>query len=158
MIFVGQEPWSALSRPLVHYPNEILSTPVTLVPPISDWYEISNELIFALQKLGGVGLAANQLGMNYRCFAIKMLDDITVFFDPKIKSLKGPQKIETEGCLSIPNVQVSVSRYTIVNATAYKVDGEKVTLGLNGLQARIFQHEFDHLEGKTILDYQSPKI
>lgn len=108
--------------------------------------------MFRLMSLaGGVGLAAPQVGLNIRMF-IKRPDK--VYINPVISELKG-EHADTEGCLSIPYRVVKVKRATSLNIKALDVEGKEIEETLTDYEARIVQHENDHLDGVLITDYLS---
>jgi peptide deformylase len=105
----------------------------------------------------GVGLAANQVDLPYRLFVANPEGDAAkkdleyVFLNPVISQAKGTAEAE-EGCLSIPGLYRPVIRPERVRITAYNLKGEEVSMDLDGLFARIVQHETDHLDGKMFFD------
>jgi peptide deformylase len=104
----------------------------------------------------GVGLAAPQVGINEQIFVIDTGKEVMAVINPKIFKSAGSEVME-EGCLSIPRVMVDVKRAKSIWVEFVDEHNRKVRGRLNGIVARIFQHEFDHLNGKLILDYLSPK-
>jgi len=109
----------------------------------------------------GVGLAANQVDLPYRLFIAnptgdaKQKDSEHVFINPVILGGKGQVEGE-EGCLSIPGLVAQVTRKETVQVEAYNLAGELFSGELNGLFARIVQHETDHLDGVLFIDRLSP--
>ena len=98
----------------------------------------------------GVGLSANQIGINERVF-VMILDidtqETITCFNPKILKYSKDTVVMEEGCLSYPDVYLDVSRPESV-VVKYEDEGKKVhKLKLEGLAARVFQHEYDHMEG-----------
>lgn len=104
----------------------------------------------------GVGLAAPQVGINEQIFVIDTGKEAMVVINPKIIKTAGSDVME-EGCLSIPRVMVDVKRAKSVWVEFTDQQGRRIKGRLNGIVARIFQHEYDHLHGKLILDYLSAK-
>ncbi len=104
----------------------------------------------------GVGLAAPQVGINEQIFVVDTGQEFFAAVNPKIIKTAGSEIME-EGCLSIPRVLVDVKRAKNAWVEFTDQENRQVRARLNGLTARIFQHEFDHLHGKLILDYLSPK-
>lgn len=102
----------------------------------------------------GIGLAANQIGVLRRAFVMtgSETEDFTVYINPKILSLEGDSVLTEEGCLSLPMVSLAVPRIEFVKASYLGIDGEEAEIELEGIQARAFQHELDHLNGRLILD------
>lgn len=111
----------------------------------------------------GVGLAANQIGLPLRLAVIllpgeKEDDPPTkyVIINPEIISKRG-EKIEEEGCLSLPGLWAEVPRATDVTVTYLDENGQEHTKRARGLLAKAFQHEVDHLDGKLFIDLIDPK-
>lgn len=104
----------------------------------------------------GVGLAAPQVGINEQIFVVDTGKEVFVAINPKIIKSTGHEAME-EGCLSIPRVLVEIKRAKNVWVEFTDMENRQVRAQLNGLTARVFLHEYDHLQGKLILDYLSPK-
>ena len=109
----------------------------------------------------GVGLAANQVDLPYRLFVTNpegdphIKDAEMVFINPVLRGGKGSAEAE-EGCLSIPDVYAPVKRNEAIKVQAYNLRGEPIEAELNGLFARIVQHETDHLDGTLFIDRLGP--
>jgi peptide deformylase len=104
----------------------------------------------------GVGLAAPQVGINEQIFVVDTGKEIFAAINPKIIKVTGTEVME-EGCLSIPRVLVDVKRAKNVWVEFTDQENRQVRAQLNGLVARVFLHEYDHLQGKLIFDYLPPK-
>ena len=102
----------------------------------------------------GVGLAATQLGVLRRMlvFQVGSAAEPTVLINPEIEWRSEDSATAEEGCLSIPGVVVDVERPLCVRARAVDVNGDPLTLESSGLEARVIQHEVDHLDGVLMLD------
>jgi peptide deformylase len=102
----------------------------------------------------GVGLAATQVGILHRVLVYRAYadDPITAMVNPVIEWRSDELESAEEGCLSIPGVHVEVERPARVRARARDAFGEEVLVEAEGLQARVIQHEVDHLDGILILD------
>ncbi|HTB49902.1 MAG TPA: peptide deformylase, partial [Solirubrobacteraceae bacterium] len=102
----------------------------------------------------GIGLAATQLGVLHRVLVYRAYSDdpLTALVNPTIEW--SSQELETleEGCLSLPGVHVEVERPAQVKVRARDVQGNELVVEAEGLEARVIQHEIDHLEGILILD------
>jgi peptide deformylase len=151
-------------RPVLQIPalvpesDSILSHPTTVFDfanPPTDPVELSHLLAQALIKYKGVGISANQIGLPYRVFAMAT-NPITVCFNPKIVDVGNEEVMLDEGCLSFPGVFVKVKRPKNIKVRFTQPNGETVTHTFTGMTARIFQHEFDHQEGKNFLDLAGP--
>jgi peptide deformylase len=102
----------------------------------------------------GVGLAATQVGILHRVLVYRAYadDPITAMVNPVIEWRSDELESAEEGCLSIPGVHVEVERPARVRARGRDAFGEEVLVEAEGLQARVIQHEVDHLDGILILD------
>ena len=106
-----------------------------------------------------VGLAAPQIGVAKRAFALDVTDHPKtttchgrfVMFDPQIVEVKG-REVGREGCMSVPDLTADVARSTHIVVTGRSPVGETVVIATEGFEARALQHEIDHLEGLLILD------
>jgi peptide deformylase len=106
----------------------------------------------------GVGLAAPQIGISQRLLVYRVGQDapLVALINPEVEwSSKGDEEIAEEGCLSIPGVGVDVERPVHVRVRAQDEYGEPRLVEASGLEARVIQHEMDHLDGVLILDRTS---
>jgi peptide deformylase len=103
-------------------------------------------------KNNGCGIAAPQVGINKRFFvAIINNKEIKIFINPKIIEYSKETNLDTEGCLSIPNMEGVIERYNWIKIKYF--NGKKIVTELyTGLNARIIQHENDHLDGILYTD------
>lgn len=135
---------------LVDPKDPILTTPCQVFdfknPPF-DPIEFSKTLVKFMYDKNGIGLAANQVGVPYRIFAMRGQPENFVCFNPKIVQ-PSEMKIELEeGCLTYPNLLVKITRPQHVRVRFTTPNGDTITKQFTGLTARIFQHELDHLDG-----------
>ncbi|MFL5828685.1 MAG: peptide deformylase [Solirubrobacteraceae bacterium] len=102
----------------------------------------------------GVGLAATQLGVLHRLlvYRVQQQAPVVALINPEIEWHGNEEEIAEEGCLSLPAVLVDVERPVHVRVRARNEDGEEITVEATGLEARVIQHEIDHLDGVLILD------
>ena len=102
----------------------------------------------------GVGLAATQLGVLHRLLVYKAYadDPLTVLVNPEIEWASDELEAGEEGCLSLPGVHVEVERPVAVRVRGRDATGEKLEIDAEGLEARVIQHEIDHLDGTLVLD------
>jgi peptide deformylase len=102
----------------------------------------------------GVGLAAPQVGLLQRMFVYRVVSDgpLNVLVNPVIEWSSKEEEWLEEGCLSLPAVHVDVERPVHIRVSAQDEWGEHITIEASGLEARIIQHERDHLDGTLILD------
>lgn len=105
----------------------------------------------------GVGLAATQIGVLRRLLVFQAGPDATprALANPVIEWSSDELAIATEGCLSIPRIAVDVERSLHVRVSARDATGEPLTIEASGLEARVLQHEVDHLDGTLMLDRTS---
>jgi peptide deformylase len=102
----------------------------------------------------GVGLAATQLGVLHRLlvYRVQQQAPVVALINPEIEWRGDEEEIAEEGCLSLPAVLVDVERPVHVRVRALNEEGEEVMVEATGLEARVIQHEIDHLDGVLILD------
>ncbi|HXO07255.1 MAG TPA: peptide deformylase [Solirubrobacteraceae bacterium] len=102
----------------------------------------------------GVGLAANQVGVLNRVLVYRVHQQapIAALINPEIEWSGNEEEILEEGCLSLPAVHVDVERPVNVRVSAFDEYGEPITIEASGLEARVIQHEMDHLDGVLVLD------
>ena len=120
-------------------------------PPINPT-ELSYMLCDTMLVNKGIGLAANQIGVPYRVFAMRT-EPMTVCFNPLIVDKSTKETLLEEGCLTFPGFFVKVPRADIIKVRYTEPNGQTVTKKFAGMTARIFQHELDHLDGKLFTDY-----
>jgi peptide deformylase len=102
----------------------------------------------------GVGLAATQLGVLHRVLVYRAYpeDPVTALVNPVLEWTSEELEVAEEGCLSLPGVHVEVERPAQVRARAQDATGKDLEIEAEGLEARVIQHEIDHLNGVLILD------
>jgi peptide deformylase len=102
----------------------------------------------------GIGLAATQLGVMHRLLVFQAGPDATptAVANPTIEWFSDDQEIAEEGCLSLPRVAVDVERPLFARIGGVDVKGERLEIEASGLEARVLQHEIDHLDGVLMLD------
>jgi peptide deformylase len=111
-----------------------------------------------MQDASGLGLAGNQVGMLRRLFVFQKNDDeVAALVNPRIVERSDETETDEEGCLSIQGVRVPVERLSAITVEAQDERGRDVRLELEGLLARVAQHEIDHLDGTLILDRTDPE-
>jgi len=117
--------------------------------------KLSSEL--AESPVPGVGLSANQIGLDVRACVVKLELGLFVnMVNPKIEATHFPTVSENEGCLSFPGVRLSTDRYMQVTCSWLDFDsGESRRAIFYGMEAFILQHECDHLDGVTLFDRAS---
>ena len=109
-----------------------------------------------MERFGGIGLSANQLGLDYRVFVMRTADSgIKAFFNPEVTKLSKETEMMKEGCLSFPDIYLMIKRPKAIEFEYTDSDGERHTLQLEGLGSRCVQHELDHLNGIIFLQRAS---
>jgi len=140
---------------LVKSDDIILKTtckPFDFLNPPFDPVEFSQNLVKFMYEKNGLGLAANQVGISYRIFAMRAAPENFVCFNPKIVMPGTDQIVLEEGCLTFPGLLVKIKRSQHIKVRFQIPNGDTLTKQFTGLSARIFQHELDHLDG--IIYYQ----
>lgn len=146
---------------ILRYPHPVLAASAREVDAVDDDIRsLAARMIETMYEADGVGLAAPQVGHSIRLFVADPRDspepDPVVFINPTLE-LDGELELFEEGCLSIPDIRVTVRRPGAARISAIDLDGESFTLESDGFAARVWQHEFDHLEGRLIVDRMSPR-
>jgi peptide deformylase len=104
----------------------------------------------------GVGLAATQVGILRRFFVCTLDGEDRVLVNPEVTPVDADTEVDQEGCLSLGPIRLPVERAARVKVEARDETGERVSLELEGADARVVQHELDHLDGTLILDRTDP--
>lgn len=107
-----------------------------------------------IEAVGG-GLAAPQVGIGRRFFVYQTEDGPRIAINPEIVEAAGETVIE-EGCLSIPGIPFEIMRSEVVTLRALDLDGSEYVVEVDGYEARMFQHEIDHLDGVLAIDRLDP--
>jgi len=142
---------------IVTWPDEVLSAkakPLDGMTPELD--ELIDNMIETMYDSDGVGLAAPQIGQSIRLIVVdqtgpKLRGDLRVILNPEIVESEGEVDSE-EGCLSCPELSVTVKRKERVKITGLDREGKDITIEADGFLAIVLQHEIDHLEGMTLAD------
>ena len=124
-----------------------------------DLARLVEQLEHLLVDANGLGLAATQLGVLRRVFALRPdpEGESQVLVNPRLVEGSGEKVSDDEGCLSLQGVVMPVERHERVTVEAQDPEGKDVRLELEGLPARVAQHELDHLDGILILDRTTPE-
>jgi peptide deformylase len=112
---------------------------------------LANTMIETMNEAPGVGLAANQIGVQKRLFVYDKGDGPRVVVNPIIVETSGEWLYE-EGCLSVPGLSWEIVRPNAVHLKGYDLDGKELDIEAQELEGRIFQHEVDHLDGMLLID------
>ena len=115
-----------------------------------------DDLVDTMRADGGIGLAANQIGIPKRVAVVAAgAGQPLVLINPVILEREGTSTAE-EGCLSIPDIFVDIERAARIAVETTGRDGQRVRVDADDLKARAIQHEIDHLDGLLIIDHASP--
>ena len=121
----------------------------------------TNELVRRMRRImhnaNGIGLSANQIGLNLNMFVAEVPDSqggtkFYAVFNPKIEKIGEEKVTYEEGCLSVPGKWGDVERAEQITVAGFDKNGKPAKIKAWGLLARVFQHEIDHLAGKLFID------
>lgn len=148
-------------RDILQIGHPVLARPAQPVEPdtitsdtVQQWI---NDMVDTMRHANGAGIAANQIGIPYRLFAIEVGNNprypykppipLTIAINPKIEFLSEETFQSNEGCLSVPQIRGSVDRHVQIRASYHDQNGEYHSQEINGYSACTWQHEYDHLDG-----------
>jgi len=147
-----------LNEPILHK----RASPVDPKDIGQPWFQ--NELdilVRAMRSYQGVGIAASQIGVDKKIFALEIKENarypdalpipLQIYINPVIKKYSSEQLVFQEGCLSVPSLRGDVPRSAEITLAAMDREGNEVTVKADGFLARIIQHECDHLNGLIFL-------
>jgi peptide deformylase len=140
---------------VVKFGDPVLKSKASPVRDFGPELRAEVERMVAIMRDGmGVGLAATQLGVLRRLLVFQAGPDSepTALINPEIEWLSNEVVVAEEGCLSLPRVSMDVERPLHARFSGFDVDGEPIQIEASGLEARVLQHENDHLDGVLILD------
>jgi len=146
--------------PIITYPNPILEKKTEKItdPNTPKIKELILDMLETMQHIqNAIGLAAPQVGQSVSLCIIKTEGKTHILINPKIKSRSWKKEICEEGCLSFPGQYIPIKRNAKVKIEALNRNGEKITLKGEGLLARAFQHEIDHLNGILYITKEEKK-
>ena len=144
-------------RPIIKFGEHTLHRPAETVASITSEIEtLVHDMVQTMYAAPGIGLAAPQVGVALRLFVV----DLSVGHDPRgLIALVNPEfverdgmQLEEEGCLSLPGFNATVPRPERATIKGFDLTGVERTITGEGLLARAFQHEMDHLEGRVFVD------
>jgi peptide deformylase len=111
-----------------------------------------DDMVETMHEARGLGLAAPQVGVQKRLFVYDIDEEPIVVVNPTIAETRGEWSY-LEGCLSVPGLSWEIVRPKEVLLTGYDLDGNELQIEADELEARLFQHELDHLDGVLLLDH-----
>ncbi|MDB4944992.1 MAG: Peptide deformylase [Labilithrix sp.] len=145
-------------RTILHYPDKRLrekGKPIAQVTP--ELTKLIDDMAETMYAAPGVGLAATQIGELHQLFIIDVAgddepSDLRVFINPEILETEGELAWQ-EGCLSFPGITEEIDRAAHVRVRALDRNGKPFELEAEGLLAVAIQHEYDHLQGRLMIDH-----
>ncbi len=151
------EAWTA-HKEIVKYGTPVLRQ---IAHPVKRVTRDTHELIERMEKVmrgaDGLGLAAPQIGVSERVLVYDAGEGLRVLINPKIVSMRGEQLDPPEGCLSIPGLQGRVKRAMEIKIKGFDARNRIVSKKVTDLDARVIQHEIDHLDGILFIDRADPE-
>jgi len=145
---------------IVIYGHPVLTQKADEINNINeDIIKTAHNMVHTMHAASGIGLAAPQINRSIKLITVdlsvgKKAEDLIILVNPEISKLEG-QSIMEEGCLSIPDINEKVMRAFRVIVKGIDLYGKHKTIEAEGLLARVFCHEIDHLNGKLFIDHLS---
>jgi peptide deformylase len=138
------------------YPDQALRAKCQPVSFCNSWLsDVVNEMYLVMREASGIGLAAPQVGILERLFIYDLNGQSGCVVNPVIRGLEGEGAL-VEGCLSLPGLEIEVSRSQFVEVQGYDLRGNRLRLLADGLMSHLILHEMDHLDGVLIIDRGKP--
>ncbi len=147
---------------IIHYPHPTLRRASKAIKRVDgELVSLVHRMVKLMHEADGLGLAANQVNLPFRLFVANLKsvtneDADLVFINPVISRPKGRAEM-SEGCLSFPELYAPVTRAKQVHIQAFTLEGKEINTVLEGLAARVVQHETDHLDGIVFPDRMTPE-
>jgi peptide deformylase len=113
--------------------------------------KLVEDMVETMYAAPGVGLAANQVGVQRRLFVYDIGDGPRAIINPRIVETSGEWTFE-EGCLSVPGLSWQIVRPNQVHLVGLSLDGEEISIEADEYEGRVFQHEVDHLDGTLLIE------
>jgi len=135
---------------LIENTNTALTIPLSGCSEDMNRQEMKDNLIETMEHFNGIGLSANQCGIMERVFVMYSdvkKKEIIACFNPKIITESDEEVFMDEGCLTYPGLWLKVKRPDGIEVTYEDENGKKQERAMFGLECRVFQHEYDHMEG-----------
>jgi peptide deformylase len=141
---------------MTHYPARVLAKRAEPIDKIDENIrKLVEKMTDIMLENKGVGLAAPQVGVPLRIFIISLdasRESIRAYINPTVTPASNELRPTDEGCLSVPGVYMKIRRYKKCTVTATDLEGKEFAEEAEGLYARALQHEYDHIEGLTIVN------
>ncbi|MEJ6980969.1 peptide deformylase [Pedobacter sp. P351] len=154
-----------MKLPIIAYGDPVLrKKAIDITKDYPNLEELIDNMFETMYNASGVGIAAPQIGLSIRLFIIDLSDKEEpelkdfkkVFINAQILNEEGEKWSFNEGCLSIPDIREDISRNQTLTISYYDENWNQHTETFSGFQARVIQHEYDHIEGKLFTDKLSP--
>ncbi len=143
---------------VIRYGNPILRKEAREVsPPYDGKKEFIKSMLDVMGDYNGIGLAAPQVGVSERIIIGSVERQPYPLINPKILYVDSEKEYDEEGCLSLPGIYLEILRYKHIVLEGFDIDGNPVRIQVSDLDARVFQHEIDHLDGILMIDRISVK-
>lgn len=149
---------------IVEYPDPILRAKNKRIDSFDDnLQKLVHEMFDVMYKTDGIGLSAPQVGINVQLMVFNPVGERgegeeIVLVNPRVYKYSKKMVLFNEGCLSFPGINADVVRPETVKIDARDIKGARFTVSLSDLPARVFQHEFDHLQGILFFDRMSDEV
>jgi len=141
---------------IVTYPDPILRQKAEPIKEVNDEVrKLIDDMAEVMYQDDGVGLASPQIGVSKRIIVLDAGEGFSAMINPEIIELSKEEESMEEGCLSLPDIRLQVKRPTKIVIRGLNEKGEPVEFEKDGLMARVYQHETDHLNGILIIDHAS---
>ncbi len=146
---------------IVTYGHPVLTKKAEEVKGINqDVIELAEKMVHTMYSAPGIGLAAPQVNQSIRLITVDLSvgenkEDLIILINPELLSKEGEQVLE-EGCLSVPGINEKVTRPLKVKVRGTDLKGKEREIEAEGLLARVFCHEIDHIDGKLFISRLSP--
>ncbi|MFA5355520.1 MAG: peptide deformylase [Candidatus Paceibacterota bacterium] len=135
------------------YPDPVLRKKCEEVEEITpEVKKLIEEMVLVMGKDKGMGLAAPQVGISKKIIVFETGNGVTALINPKITKRGEKQFIDSEGCLSFPDLWIKIKRPEKIEVEALDITGRKIGLAASMMVSRVLQHEIDHLNGILFID------
>ncbi|CAI0455107.1 unnamed protein product, partial [Linum tenue] len=149
---------------IVEYPDPLLRAKNKKIGTFDEnLKKLVDEMFSVMYKTDGIGLSAPQVGVNVQLMVFNPAGEPgegeeIVLVNPRVSKISKKRVLFNEGCLSFPGMYADVERPESVKVDAMDINGARFSISLSELSARVFQHEFDHLEGILFFDRMTGKV
>jgi peptide deformylase len=154
----NKQEYDMSAHKLIYVPHPSLEIQVPPFPEDNVAYRwaVSNHMKALMQKHRGIGLAANQINLNAAVHVQMVQTEMVAMFNPQIHEVSEDEVLMSEGCLSEPGLYLKIKRPDMIKASWEDETGVRTAATLFGMDARVFLHEFDHLQGIMFTDRVGP--